>query len=98
MVEIDLNLLGVIFGMYHEFAVRAWRNRGSGMETDRRRHDEAMVVIGVFADQIDSSRCLVNARRVLRKLDKSLLQSGDAMFDGWIRVRHEGLRQAQILN
>jgi hypothetical protein len=36
--------------MNREFAVRAWRNRGSGIETDRRWHDEAVVVIGVFTD------------------------------------------------
>jgi hypothetical protein len=50
MVEIELNLLGIIFGMNHKVAVRAWRNRGSGIETDRCRHDEAVVVIGVFTD------------------------------------------------
>jgi hypothetical protein len=63
MIEIELDLLGVIFGMDYELPIVAWRNRGLGIETDRRGHDEAIVVIGVFADQIDSSRSLVNAGR-----------------------------------
>jgi hypothetical protein len=50
--------------MNHELPVAAWRNGGSGIEADRCRHDESIVVIGVFTDQIDSSWSLVNAWRL----------------------------------
>jgi hypothetical protein len=63
-IEIELDLLGVIFRMNHELPVAAWRNGGSGIEADRCRHDESIVVIGVFTDQIDSSWSLVNAWRL----------------------------------
>ena len=81
MIEIELDLLGVILGTNHELAVRAWSNEDSGMETDRRRHDKAIVVIGVFPNQIDSSRCLVNAWRFAKELDEFLLQGMGVIFD-----------------
>src|ERR1039458_2704844 len=63
MIEIELDLLGVIFEMNHELPIMALRNRGAVIEAVCRRHDKAIVVIGVFADQIDSSRSLVSAGR-----------------------------------
>jgi hypothetical protein len=81
MIEIELDLLGVIFGVNHEFPVRARRNRGLRIETDRRRHDKPIVVIGVFPNQIHSPRRLVDPWRFSKKLDESLPQSQSAIFD-----------------
>jgi hypothetical protein len=64
MIEIELDPLGVILGIDHELPVMAWRKQGLRIETDRCRHDEPIVVIGVFTDQIDSSRRLVDPRRL----------------------------------
>src|SRR6266567_4982057 len=55
MVEIEFKIAGKLFGMDHDLPVWPWGDRHIGRETDRRRHDEAVVVVGVFADKVDAS-------------------------------------------
>ena len=46
-----------------QLAVGARRRRHPGRQLQRRRHDEAVVVIGVLADQIDAARRAIEPRR-----------------------------------
>lgn len=42
---------------YPDDSVTAWARRDRCCQVDRDWHDEALVVVGVFPDQVDPSRC-----------------------------------------
>jgi hypothetical protein len=81
VIEIELDLLGIILRMDDELPISATSDRYGGEETDRCRHGEPIVVISVFADQVDSSRSLVDSRRISKSLNESLAKSVDSSFD-----------------
>src|SRR5689334_6949454 len=54
LVEIKLDLVVEAIRFDLQLAIVARPDRGEDGEVDGRRHDEAVVVIGVFADQIDA--------------------------------------------
>src|SRR5579863_3713177 len=55
-VEIKFEIAGKFFGVDQEFAIRPGGNPHVGRKADGRGHDVAVVVVGVFADQIDAAR------------------------------------------
>src|SRR5258708_12664450 len=73
MVEIEFKLAGKFFGADHQFLVwAAGSDRDVSGETDGRRHYEAIVVVGVFADQVDASGSAEYPRVIPEELLKSL--------------------------
>jgi hypothetical protein len=72
VIQIELKLFGKLFRSNYQFAIRARRNGHTGGETDGTGHYEAVVVIGVFAQQIDSARGAEDSRRRPKCLLKML--------------------------
>src|SRR6266545_2887918 len=60
--KIELDAFGEILGIDRELAVIARRQGDPGRKADRGGHDEAVIVVGVLADQVDASGGAINAR------------------------------------
>src|SRR5215471_9668418 len=60
--QIELDAFGEILGIDRELAVVARRQGDPGRKADRGGHDEAVIVVGVLADQVDASWGAINAR------------------------------------
>src|SRR5215470_4427251 len=60
--QIELDAFGEILGIDRELAVIARRKGDPGRKADRGGHDEAVIVVGVLADQVDASWGAINAR------------------------------------
>src|SRR5271155_1604727 len=88
MVEIELNLIGVVFGTNNEFPVGARRNRDTGAKPDGCRHDETIVVVRVFADQVDSSRRLIDLRGRSELPHEAPAKAFDALVYFGVRFVH----------
>src|SRR6266404_1700564 len=56
VVEVDLGALGEILGMHQQLAIIARGDGNPHIEFNRDWHNEALVVVGMFANQIDASR------------------------------------------
>ena len=61
-VEIELERLVHQERADPEFPVRPRRDRGDGRQLQRRREDEAVIVVGVLADDIDAARGPIELR------------------------------------
>jgi hypothetical protein len=96
MIEVELDLLEIIFGANYELTIIAPRDEDLGVEIDRRRHDKSVIVVGVFTDQIDSSRGSINARRRAVEPNKFLAQSLLIIFDCEICVMHGYTRRDEM--
>src|SRR4029079_19136964 len=55
LVQVKRDLVFEILGSNLQFAIRAWPNRDECRQVDGCRHHKAVVVVGVFAAQIDAS-------------------------------------------
>jgi hypothetical protein len=64
VVKIKLEIAGEFFGVDDELTIWTRGDRYIGREPDSCRHDEAVVVIGVFADQVHASGCAKNPRTI----------------------------------
>src|SRR5262245_18201892 len=60
--QIELYAFGEIFGIDRELAVIARRQGDPGRKADRGWHDKTVIVVGVFADQVDAPGGAINAR------------------------------------
>src|SRR5215510_653206 len=60
--KIELDAFGEILGIDRELALIARRQGDPGRKADRGGHDEAVIVVGVLADQVDASGGAINAR------------------------------------
>src|SRR5262245_10662652 len=60
--KIELDAFGEILGIDRELAVIARRQGDPCRKADRGGHDEAVIVVGVLADQVDASGGAINAR------------------------------------
>src|SRR6266478_6937712 len=56
VVQVDLGALGEILGMHQQLPIIARGDGNPHIEFNRDRHNEALVVVGMFANQIDASR------------------------------------------
>src|SRR5215467_2120047 len=79
VTQIDFGTFVEIFGMDSEALVRARSNRGPSIEVDRGRKNEAVVVIGMFADQVDTTRSAEQPRSRCKALCEALGKLG-----GWV--------------
>src|SRR5262245_50821686 len=59
--QIELDAFGEILGIDRELAVVARRQGDPGRKADRDGHNETVIVVGVFADQVDASGGAINA-------------------------------------
>ena len=55
MVEIEFKIAGELFRVNDEFSVVAHGDCNIGREGNGRGHDESVVVVGVFANQVDAA-------------------------------------------
>src|SRR5579872_2484936 len=62
MIEIEFELAGKFFGVNREPAILPRSNRHISRESNGRGHHEAVVVVGVFADQVDAAGCAEDLR------------------------------------
>ena len=76
ILQIDLDRFGEIRGMQQELAVTAGSNSDPDVEVDRRRHHEAIIVVGVLSNEVDATRSSVHARLIAVTLAEFLLQLG----------------------
>jgi hypothetical protein len=65
LVEIKLNLFVEILGTDLKLAILARPNTHEHRQIERGRHDKTIVVIGVFANQVDAARRAKSARRII---------------------------------
>jgi hypothetical protein len=87
-VQVELKLFGKILRANYQLVVMARGNGYPRAITDRRRHNKAIVVVGVLADEIHPARRLKDARRRLKKLGKSFCQPLNLIVDLWITAMH----------
>src|SRR5271169_3908887 len=62
MIEIEFEIAGKFFGVDHQLAILPRSNRHIWRESNGRGHDEAVVVVGMFADQVDTARRMEDLR------------------------------------
>jgi hypothetical protein len=72
VVEIEFKLAGKFFGVNHELPVWPWGDRDIGREADGRWHYEAIVVVGVLADQVDAPGCAKDPGVIAEEFLKTL--------------------------
>ena len=77
VVQIELKDIGKFRRTQREFAVGTWRDGGMGVKTDGARQHKSIVVVGVLADQIHSSRRTEDLRCCMEVLFKSLGEVGN---------------------
>ena len=62
IVEIEFETPGKLLRLQYELAISARRNSSVRRKADCGRHHEAIVVVGVFADEVDASGGSKDAR------------------------------------
>src|SRR6202041_2253273 len=67
-IEVELACLVHDHGIDLEPTVRPLRGRGQRGEFERRRHDEAIVIVGMLADQIDAAWRATDRRRATKPI------------------------------
>src|ERR1051326_5286215 len=78
--QIDLPSRAIILGMDDDLAVVARAGSDVGGELDGGRHDEAIAVIGVLADEVDTSGSTKETRFAAKHLAESGAQVLDVHF------------------
>src|SRR5687768_18478774 len=73
LVQIKLDLLVEVFRSNSELSIFARPNTCEHGEIDRGGHDKAVVVVGVFADQVDTSGRAKSTRRTIDGDRKSVV-------------------------
>ena len=75
VVKIELEITGEFFRVDYKLPIRPRRNGHIRGEANGGRHDEAVVVIGVFSDQVDASGRAEDSRRNAEKFFEVLLET-----------------------
>ena len=76
LVERQIQRFREFFRAHMKRAICAWAYRNPGIEANRRRHHEPVVVVGVFTDQIDASGRTEDPRRHPKVLLKVIGEGG----------------------
>jgi hypothetical protein len=72
-LQVGFGAIEKITGMDQQFAVLAGRDSNPSIGSDGRRHDETIVVVRMFSDQIDASRRTIDPWPSAKKLMKFVL-------------------------
>ena len=74
LVEIEFKIAGEFFGVEDEFSIGTRGDCNIGGEGDGSGHDESVVVIGVFANQVDAAGRAENSGLIAEALLEVLPQ------------------------
>jgi hypothetical protein len=85
LVEIERDRLAEVLGANDELPIVARHGGDPGSTIDRARQDEAFVVVGVLADQIDPAGCALEDR-----------VGTDAILEASAELRAGGLQHARF--
>ena len=87
VVEIKFKVAGEFFRVDHELAIGSRGDRDIGRESDSGGHDEAVVVVGVFADQVDASGRAEDAGALAEELFEARSEVASCHCDWHIQAR-----------
>jgi hypothetical protein len=70
--QIDFNGIGKIDGTNKQLTINSGSNRNPNAQVDSYRHDKAIVVVRVLANQVYPPWCTINAGRLTVEFTKTL--------------------------